>query len=78
VSWMPIESAPKNKTVLIFNGYRILAAWLQDDATDPDRDEDDDESDINGCWCIDDGKLGPFPVRGGGISHWTPLPELPK
>lgn len=75
--WKPIESAPKNETVLIYNGRRIIAAWFQDDATDETLDEAE-ESDLNGYWCIDDGKLGPFAVRGGGITHWMPLPEPPN
>jgi len=74
--WLPIESAPKNRPVLIWNGRRAIAAWFQDDATDPEMEEGD-ESDLDGYWCIDDGKLGPFAVRGGGITHWRELPAAP-
>jgi hypothetical protein len=36
---------------------------------------------FDGLWCVDDGKHGPFAVRGypmGGDTHWLPLPENPK
>jgi len=79
MNWQPIETAPKNKSVLVVLHDQQHVAWLQDDATDPDRDEDDDyESDLNQCWCVTDNKLGPFALRGGKPTHWMPLPEPPK
>ena len=33
------------------------------------------------AWCVDDGKHGPFPIRGyptGAVTHWLPLPPAPE
>lgn len=79
MSWQPIDTAPKNKSVLVFLNGQQHVAWFQDDASDPDRDEDDDyESDLNQCWAVTDNKHGPFALRGGRPTHWMPLPEPPK
>jgi hypothetical protein len=40
-----------------------------------------EDIDGEGSWCVDDGKHGPFPVRGyptGGDTHWMLLPEDPQ
>ncbi|MGX9958564.1 DUF551 domain-containing protein [Xanthomonas euvesicatoria] len=76
--WNPIGTVPKNIPILVYAGNQQFVAWLQDDATDPDREEDDYESDLNGSWCVTDNKLGPFALRGSRPTHWMPLPEPPK
>lgn len=75
--WMPISSAPKNESVLVFASGQHFVAWLQDDATDPWHDEEEEPSYLNGMWCVTDNKNGPYPLRGGGPTHWQPLPAPP-
>ena len=74
--WQPIETAPKNQSVLVYNG-NMFVAWFQDDATDPFRWKEE-ESDLNLCWCVSDNRNGPFLLRGSKLTHWVPLPESPK
>jgi hypothetical protein len=75
--WLPIESAPKNTGVLVFQGGSQHCAWLQDDASDEFWEEGDEPTGLNGLWCVTDNKLGPFALRGGQPTHWTPLPPPP-
>lgn len=75
--WRPISSAPKNERVLVFACGQQFVSWLQGGATDRWHDDDDEESDFNGMWCVTDNKLGPFALRGGLPSFWQPLPGPP-
>lgn len=75
--WMPIESAPKNESVLVFAGGQQYVAWFQDDATDPWHEEGDAESAQNELWCVTDNKHGPYALRGSRPTHWQPLPAPP-
>ncbi|HFF3031959.1 TPA: hypothetical protein ACGCGJ_000429 [Stenotrophomonas maltophilia] len=77
-TWNPISTAPKNTPVLIYAGGQQFVAWLQDDASDEYRSEDEGESDLNGMWCVTDNKLGPFALRGGRPSHWKQLDPDPE
>lgn len=77
-TWNPISTAPKNTPVLIYAGGQQFVAWLQDDASDEERDEDDGNSDLNGMWCVTDNKLGPFALRGSRPTHWQSLPADPE
>lgn len=77
MSWEPIETAPKNESVLVFASNSQFVAWLQDDATDPWFENGDSESMFNGLWCVTDNKLGPFALRGSRPTHWMPLPAPP-
>jgi hypothetical protein len=78
MNWMPIESAPKNEPILVYLNKQQFVAWFQDDKTDPWHCEGGEESELNGYWCVTDNKLGPFALRGGKPSHWTPLPPPPE
>lgn len=62
----PIDTAPKDGTEILV--YFQGIGWKSVIWTDD-------------AWCVDDGKHGPFPVRGcpfGGATHWMPLPENPE
>ena len=63
--WQPIETAPKDGTVVLLAGCRkpVAAAWLEDEID---------------YWHVDDNKLGPFVLRGPGPTHWMPLPKPPS
>ncbi len=76
--WHPIETAPTNRRILVYASGAQYVAWRQDDETDEWHEDGDEESDLNGFWCVTDNKLGPFALRGGSPSHWMPLPEPPK
>ncbi len=62
--WQPIETAPKDGTVVLLAGCRkpVAAAWLEDEID---------------YWHVDDNKLGPFALRGPAPTHWMPLPKPP-
>ena len=76
--WMLIESAPKNRWLLVFRPpMRFFVAYFQDDATDEYFTEGDEESEFNGSWVTTDGKMD-YRVRYGGLTHWMPLPEPPE
>jgi hypothetical protein len=62
--WQPIETAPKDGTVVLLAGCRkpVAAAWLEDEID---------------WWHVDDNKRGPFALRGPGPTHWMPLPAPP-
>lgn len=70
-AWQPIETAPKDgTTVIVFvppgkyhSGRTVTVRWTERDI---------------GYWHVDDGKRGPFPLRGGEPTHWMPLPEAPN
>lgn len=74
--WQPIETAPEDgKTAVLIYGEGLLrtgymmavAAYVPVDRQD---------SEIR-WWHVDDGKFGPYPVRGPAPTHWMPLPEPP-
>lgn len=70
--WQPISTAPREQEVIVYFGpsVGVCSASL----TSPHGDEWE-------CWCVDDGKHGPFPVRGYNEpypTHWMPLPEPPR
>jgi hypothetical protein len=61
--WQPIETAPKDGTGILVNagGFCYAVEWQEE----------------FGWWSVDDNKLGPFPLRGAGPTHWMPLPAPP-
>jgi len=63
--WQPIETAPKDGTVVLLAGCRkpVAAAWLEDEID---------------WWHVDDNKRGPFALRGPGPTHWMPMPAPPQ
>ena len=64
MDWQPIETAPKDGTVVLLAGCRkpVAAAWLEDEID---------------YWHVDDNKLGPFALGGPAPTHWMPLPKPP-
>lgn len=74
--WRPIESAPKDgTTILVSFGTRGVhaVAWCEPSGFDHE------------IWCVDDGKHGPYALRGWSEkprptapTHWRPLPAPPK
>jgi hypothetical protein len=65
MDWQPIETAPKDGTVVLLAGCRkpVAAAWLEDEID---------------YWHVDDNKRGPFALRGPGPTHWMPFPAPPE
>jgi hypothetical protein len=71
VNWQPIETAPKETEILVWFGPAVGVKSVS---------YTDSGSGFS-FWCVDDGKLGPFPVRrycDPYPTHWMPLPEAPK
>lgn len=73
--WRPIETAPRDGTrVLVSFGARGVhaVAW-----------EEPAHSGFE-IWCVDDGKHGPYALRGyldagpTAPTHWMPLPPPPQ
>ena len=64
MDWQPIETAPKDGTVVLLAGCRkpVAAAWLEDEID---------------YWHVDDNKRGPFALRGPAPTHWMPIPAAP-
>jgi hypothetical protein len=64
--WQPIETAPKDGTVINVwaEDIRFPAVFWTD-------------HDIE-WWHVTDGKHGPWPLRGPSPTHWMPLPDPPK
>lgn len=67
--WQSISTAPIDTPVLVYAGGSCHVAWLP---------HEEDQYDWPGYWLVTDKKLGPFPLRGGGPTHWMPLPEPPS
>lgn len=63
-AWQPIETAPKDRDVLVACSHGLYVARYC-------------EHDIE-WWHVDDNKHGPFPLRGSSPTHWQPLPAAPK
>lgn len=68
--WRPIETAPKDGTAvllwahnLLHNGRCIVAQFIEHDIE---------------YWHVDDGKFGPYPLRGPPPTHWMPTPNPPN
>lgn len=64
--WQPIETAPRDGTVILVYFKRRGAKSVRWE---------------EGVWHVDDHKHGPFPVRGyidSDVTHWMPLPQPPK
>jgi len=65
--WQPIETAPKNgDTVLLWREIGGVVSAFWDCCADFD------------WWYIDDGKYGPYPLRGPNPTHWMPVPSGPN
>lgn len=67
--WRPIESAPRDRTILVWNGDVCVAAWC----------------DCGKVWMATVEGLpahGPVsyddPIHLDGVTHWMPLPEPPE
>ena len=67
--WQPIETAPKDGTVvLVANKWKVHCASYQ-----PRLGKEPENRPEALCWVIDETlQVLPF------ITHWMPLPELPK
>ncbi len=69
--WQPIETAPKDGQYVLLYGPnlsrrphgQVVAAYF--------------EYQIE-YWHVEDGKFGPYPLRGPAPTHWMPLPEPPN
>ena len=77
--WRGIETAPRDGTlVLVSFGCKGVRAVSWDNPWEDDVTED------NGIWCVDDDKHGPYPLRGysnegyNSPTHWQPLPPAPN
>lgn len=79
MKWQPIETAPKDGTLILisFGEKGVRAVSWDSPWADPVTLE-------NGIWCVDDDKHGPYPLRGyndvgyNAPTHWMPLPEPPE
>ncbi len=75
MNWKPIETAPKDGTPIILwaknllhGGYGragnyVIGRWMQHDIE---------------WWHVDDGKFGPYPLRGPSPTYWMPCPDPPE
>lgn len=73
--WKPIETAPKDGSQFLVWTKRVGFAVVTHDVDDPM------PTDIvpTGLHLhVDDGKHGPYPLRGDYPTHWQPLPEPPQ
>lgn len=65
--WQPIETAPKDGTEILIWGIGLCCSsavcWLSHDID---------------WWHVEDGKHGPWPIRGASPTHWMPLPAPPR
>lgn len=73
--WKPIASAPLTDEQILIYTDRVGFSVVRHDPSDPMTYE--------GCstphhFFVDDGKHGPFPLRGDYPEHWKPLRNPPK
>lgn len=72
MKWMTIDTAPKEKEVLVWFGPDVgVKSAIYTSPCD----------DNYFCWCVDDEKFDARPVRrycAPYPTHWMPLPETPK
>lgn len=72
--WQPIETAPKDGTAMLVYGPGLLREHNAHCAVV--RWQTTEHSTIP-WWTINDGKFGPYDLRGPSPTHWMPLPEPP-
>jgi hypothetical protein len=71
MEWQPIETAPKEREILVWFGASVGVK----SATYTNLHNDD-----IWFWCVTDGKFEPHPVRhycAPFPTHWMPLPDAP-
>ena len=73
--WQPIETAPKDGSTILVCGPRLLHAHGFGMAT---VHWQMDHEDGIPWWKIEDGKFGPYDLRGPSPTHWMPLPDPPS
>ena len=76
--WQPIETAPKDGTAVVLYGKGLLRSGYEQavGVYIPIHGEDDDST-IR-WWHVEDGKFGPYAIRGPSPTHWMPLPPPPE
>ena len=74
-SWQTIETAPKDGTPvllwarnLLHVGDCVVARYISLDRQQPSIKS----------WHVNDGKFGPYALRGPSPTHWQPQPEPPS
>lgn len=81
MEWQPIETAPKDGTVILFAAEgKVVAGWFHNDfAPFPWAFVDDVRESLTGC--CDNELTGRVYTNGyplGVPTHWMPLPDPPK
>jgi len=72
--WLPIESAPKDGSQLLIWTKRIGFSVVTHDVDEPMPTE---IVSSGHRFLVDDGKFGPYPIRGDYPEKWQPLPVAP-
>ena len=70
MKWQPIETAPKDGTILVFRGRgtRVeIAQWHDDRQSNPPKP-----------YWLDSSLHGISWMRANPPTHWMPLPEFPE
>jgi len=70
-SWQPIETAPKDGTPVLVWAENLLHGLC------PYAVAQYMEHEIE-WWHVQDGKFGPYPMRGAAPTHWMPCPKPPN
>jgi hypothetical protein len=73
--WQPIATAPTDGGQFMVFTSRIGYSVVVNDAEDPLPVTDDNPSGLH--LFVDDGKHGPYPIRGDYPTHWMALPPPP-
>lgn len=71
MKWRPIETAPKDGTIILVYGY-----W-DGELSEKDIEREVWKAHFNlGTWCLDGSEF--YAVEIANPTHWMPLPEPPK
>lgn len=66
--WQPIETAPRDGTVVLVCGHGSAGYYVADAKWDTDEE----------AWCLFDQPSDDHVWPSHGHTHWMPLPEPPK
>lgn len=77
--WQSIETAPKDGTTILIGGHQLLHAHGFGICTARWQTKWEAENgDGIAWWKVEDGKFGPYDLRGPSPTHWMPLPDPPS
>jgi hypothetical protein len=67
MNWQPIETAPKDGTVILVCGFGRKGYYVADAVW----------GSVCDCWMMFDGMSDNYDLESDGHSHWMPLPAPP-